>query len=154
VRQTLQSIFWKIFSCACFAGINAIVRYLTGGSSIAINATLPIFVIMFFQNIVGALTFIPYLYLTNKKITITKHYVLNFSRIALATLGIGLWYLSLRYMPITEVIGLGFISPIITILAAIIFLHEKLTFNKSLAIVLTLIGSFFMLRPDKSFGLI
>lgn len=154
MRQTLKSIFWKIFSCGCYACINIIVRYLTGGSPLAIAYTLPVFVIMFFQNIVGTLTFVPFLYLQSKELKFGRYIVLNTTRVVLATVSIGLWYLSLRYMPVTEVIGLGFISPIITIIAAVIFLHEKLTLNKNITIILTLIGSFFMLRPDKSWGLI
>ena len=154
MRQTVRSIFWKIFSCGCFALINVIVRYLTGGSPIPLTHSLPSFVIMFFQYLIGAITFLPWILRTNTRIQFGRYPAMNFARILIATISIGIWYLSLSYMPITEVVGLGFISPIITIIAAIIFLHEKLTLNKTFAIMLTLVGSFFMLRPDQSFGTI
>lgn len=109
---------------------------------------------MFFQYLVGAITFLPYVLQYKDHLQFARYPLMNFIRILIATISIGLWYLSLRYMPITEVVGLGFISPIITVIAAVIFLHEKLTINKALAIILTLIGSFFMFRPDKSFGTI
>jgi drug/metabolite transporter (DMT)-like permease len=154
VHQALKSIFWKILSCGCFACINIIVRYLTGGSPIEITLALPVYTIMFYQYLVGSLISVPWLYLQKRPTLTTEYPMLNFARVALAAISIGLYYFSLRFIPTTEVVALGFIGPIITIIAAIIILKEKLTHRRLIALGLSLVGGFFMLRPDKSLGTI
>ena len=54
-------IFWKIASFFCFAGVNSSVRYLSVGSSLPLDAPLPIYTIMFFQNTIGTIILLPML---------------------------------------------------------------------------------------------
>lgn len=144
-------IFWKVFSCGCFAAINVLVRYLSGGSPLQLSQPLPIYTIMFWQNLIGMIVI--YFWVRN---TFATHYQsltpqkfwLNFGRILFAAVGIGLWYISLRYIPVTEVVALSFVAPIITTICAVLLLKETLTFQRKLAISLSLIGGFLIARPD------
>ena len=144
-------IFWKITSYFLFACVNGIVRYLSGGSSLELETPLPIYMIMFFQNAIGSIIILPML-LKNKKIIhsmlTSKYRNLNILRIIVSVLGIGLWYLSLQYIPLTEVIALSFTAPFVTILGAVIFLQEQLNIYRIVSIVLSVIGGYLIARPD------
>ncbi len=139
---------WKIASCACFAVINGIVRYLTGGSSDPIADPLSIYVIVLFQNIFGTLFMIPWL--TKKGLGSLKTYqpALHVIRVTAAVVGIGLWYLGLYYMPIAQAVALSFTGPMITVLGAKLLLNEELGWRRSLAMGLSFTGAFIILRPD------
>ena len=144
-------IFWKIASCFCFAGVNGLVRYLSGGSSLELAEPLPIYIIMFFQNIIGTIIILPIL-LKNKETVYsmlkTKYRMLHIVRVTTAAIGIGLWYLSLQYIPLTQVIALSFAAPFIAIIGAVILLQEQLNIYRIIGIILSIIGGFLIARPD------
>lgn len=145
-----QGVFWKVFSCACFAIVNALVRFLSGGSQIDIGTPLPIHTLMMLQNVIGVMLLMPYILRLNKTAFVTRNYKLHLLRVITAVIGIGVWYLSLRYMPITEAIALSFAGPIITIIGAKLFLKEHFTWQRLLAVALSIIGGFLIIRPDKA----
>jgi drug/metabolite transporter (DMT)-like permease len=58
-------------------------------------------------------------------------------------------YISFKYLPVSEVIALGFLGPIITIISSRIILKEKMNITRILAIIFSIIGSILILRPDK-----
>lgn len=148
--QLLVGIGWKILSCACFAGVNIIVRYLAG-NKIKLEQSLPILVIIFFQNIISTIFLIPFVF--KKSIPIkcflaTKNLNLQLLRIVLTTLGMLLWYNSLIKMPVTQVIAISFISPILTLIGAIVLLKEKLNFKKLIAIILSITGGILISKTN------
>lgn len=144
--KVLESIFWKVISCACFAGINILVRYLAGGSHLPLAKPLPIYTIMLWQNLLGMIFLSVYL---KKNIDFRKEYFgLHAARIITAAIGIGLWYVSLRYIPVTQVVAISFIAPIITTIGAVLFLREALSWQRGTAISLSLLGGFLITRPD------
>lgn len=152
MQKIWHGIFWKVLSCACFAGINILVRYLSGGSPLTIATPLPIYTIMFFQNFIGAIVVVAWMWHGN--VLRTKDFFtirpwLNITRLLTATLGIGLWYLSVQYIPITEVVALSFISKIITILGAVFFLKEAFNIQRKFAVFLSLAGGYLITRLDQ-----
>lgn len=148
MQKILASVFWKVASCGCFAGINVLVRYLTGGSPVPIDTPLPIYTIMFFQNVIGVILLS--LYIKKDTFVGTTRPGLHAVRIITAALGIGVWYLSLRYIPVTQVVAISFIAPIITTMLAVIFLGESLDWKRALAIFLSILGGFLITRPDRT----
>ncbi len=76
------------------------------------------------------------------------HIFLNLLRVLTAVLGIMLWYLSLKYMPLAESVALGFTGPIFTVIGAWFLLQEKMDTRRFIAIVLSLVGAFIITRPD------
>lgn len=150
-KNMYMGIFWKIVSYFLFASVNGIVRYLSGGSALASATPLPIYMIMFFQNAIGSIIILPIL-LKNKPIIhsmlTTQYRNLNILRIIVSALGIGLWYLSLQYIPLTEVVALSFAAPFVAIIGAVIFLQEKLNIYRIISIILSIIGGFLIARPD------
>jgi drug/metabolite transporter (DMT)-like permease len=152
MQKIWQGIFWKILSCGCFAGINVLVRYLAGGSPIALSKPLPIYSIMFFQNIIGMLIISLWMWKTapgNMGLKTDKPW-LHALRVITAALGIGLWYVSLRYIPVTQVVALSFVAPIITVIGAILFLKENFNLQRKIAVLLSIFGGFLIARPDQA----
>ncbi len=154
MHKLWQSIFWKVLSCGCFAGINVLVRYLSGGQSIGLSTPLPIYTIMFYQNLIGMLILSSCMWPTIKaqKLTLRPNNPwMHYLRILAAALGIALWYISLRYIPVTQVVALSFVAPIITTICAILILKEKFNIQRKLAVGLSFIGGFLIARPDHTF---
>lgn len=146
-----QGAFWKVVSCAAFAGINGMVRFLSKGSLDGTVEALPVNVLMFFQNVFGALFLLPWILKAGVFSLKTKAFGLHLWRVVLAVSGIYLWYLSLKAMPIAQGLSLNFTGPIFTVIAAWFLLQERLTFNRFLAIFLSLVGAFIISRPDLAF---
>jgi drug/metabolite transporter (DMT)-like permease len=147
-----RGALWKIWACLCFAVVNGIVRFITGGAKLDTNITsLPFSQVAFLQNLIGTFIMLPW-FLFQKNINFrTKFVTLHSARIVFATCGLVLWYGSLRYMPITYALALSFTSPIITIVASKIFLNEDISKYRLLAIIFSISGAFLITRPDKTF---
>lgn len=142
-----QGAAWKIISCACFAGINGIVRYMSKGQD-----PLPANVIMFYQNFFGALFLLPWMIIT-KQVNLSSNYkILQALRVITAVLGVYLWYLSLKNMPIAESLALTFTGPIFTVIGASWLLKENISKKRYLAILFSLLGAFIISRPDLAFS--
>jgi drug/metabolite transporter (DMT)-like permease len=154
MQKIWYGIFWKVVSCGCFAGINVLVRFLSGGTGPGSVAALPIYVIMFYQNALGALLLGCWVWRRRGDLSSTnfskQHVLLHTLRIIAAVSGIGFWYLSLRYIPITQVVALSFVAPILTTVSAVIFLHESFDWRRKLAVVFSLVGGFLITRPDRA----
>jgi len=152
MQKIWQGVFWKILSCGCFAGINILVRYLSGGSALPLDKPLPIYSIMFFQNILGMLLISIWIWNSSGNINnlkTTKPW-LHLLRVVTAAIGIGLMYLSLRYIPVTQAVALGLLAPIITVLGAIVFLKESFNLQRKLAVFLSILGGGLIARPDQA----
>lgn len=143
-----EGTLWKLFSCASFALINGIVRYLSGGSPHEVANPLSVHVLMLFQNLFGTLLLLPIALKPGKEGLRTQFFSLHFIRVITAVAGVGLWYLTLQAMPIAEGIALTFTGPIFTIVGAWLLLHERLGPRRLMAILLSLAGAFIISRPD------
>ncbi|HEV2523807.1 MAG TPA: DMT family transporter, partial [Gammaproteobacteria bacterium] len=146
-----QGAFWITISHTCFVGINAIVRYLSGGVDTGIE-TLPVPVMQFFQNVFGTLFLLPWILKARAGSFKIRYVGLHLTRIIAAVLGVYLWYLSLKAMPMAESVALSFTGPIVSIIAASIWLKEKISSQRLFAILLSLMGAFIISRPDLAFG--
>lgn len=147
---------WKLTSCAAFACMNGLVRYLSGGSEIGPEIALPTNVIMFFQNLIGAAILLPLIFKTKfqKKssqpfeFTFFRHPLLHGMRVVSCVLGVSLFYLSLKYLPIAEAVALTFIGPVFSVLGAKLWLKENFGLLRLSAILISLIGAYIIARPD------
>lgn len=137
----------KILACVLFAAINVIVRHITGMSY---DNYLPSAEIVFIQNLFGLTFMLPWLFKHRSTFSI-KHLNMHIIRVTSAILGLIFWYATLSYMPVAEALAISFTSPIFTIIGVRVFLKEKLTLVKIVAIVVSFIGAFFVLRPDQCF---
>jgi len=147
--DNLIGIYWKIFSCCCFAGVNCIVRYLSGGSLLPMDSPpLSVPMLVFWQNALAALMLVPYIVLKGtsslKTVKIRDHFI----RLLFALIGVSFWFLTLKYMPLAEAVALCFVSPAISILFACLFLREKILPSQVCLTVLAFLGVALITRPD------
>lgn len=143
-----QGAFWKIFACFCFAAINGVVRYASGGTGGVAKPLAP-YQIVFLQNLFGSLFMIPWIIKSGMTSLRTKRPTLHMVRVISAVLGVILWYFSLSYMNIATAVALAFTGPIFTILGAKMYLGESIGLKRMLAISIAFFGTFLIMRPDR-----
>lgn len=149
--KNLEGILWKTLACACFAGLNVIVRYLTGGAG-GTGTPLPAAEIACLQNVIGCALMLPIL-MGNRSFTSLKspHLALHTVRVILGAAGIVLLYLAFAVMPTAKAVALGFMGPIFTVIGAAIYLKERLGALRLLGVALGIVGAFLITRPDLDF---
>lgn len=146
-----KGILWKLFSCFCFASINGIVRYLTGGSHYAPQHVLSASTLVFYQNLFAVLYILPLFFKKGLPKLSTQHFLLHFLRILTSVTGILLWYCALEKTPITQALALNFTGPIFTIIGAWLYLKEPFTKARIYSVILCFAGAFIITRPDQMF---
>lgn len=141
---------WKILSCACFAAINGMVRYLSGGVPHLSIDPLPFYEIAFLQNVIGALFMLPWIFKVSGGTFRTTMPGFHILRVLFAVTGLLLWYGALHVMPLAQAVALVFTGPIFSIIGCRLFLKEALTLPRLSAILVSLIGGFVITRPDQA----
>ncbi|MBT5540302.1 MAG: DMT family transporter, partial [Alphaproteobacteria bacterium] len=141
---------WKVLACACFAAINGMVRYLTSDISGDPGFQLPSYVVVFLQNIFGTLFLLPFVIKKGIHSIKTSFPGLESIRVLFSVFGLILWYASLAHMQIAEAVALAFTGPIITIIASRFCLKESLSPLRLMAICISFIGAFMIMRPDRA----
>lgn len=149
-KNQILGAFWKIASCFCFAAINGIVRYINGGAGDESISPLPVYVIIFFQNLIGTLFMLPFIMNSGLKSLKTNRPFLHITRVIVSVGGVGLWYWGLYYLPMAQAVALSFTGPIFTVIGAHLFLKEEITFNRIVAIIVCFAGAFLIVRPDET----
>ena len=144
----LLAISWKLMSCACFAGINGVVRHLTAIKGMPEAAVLPTSSVNFFQNIFGTLFLLPVIWSMGFHRLKSPHKTLHLIRVVTAVAGLLLWYEAIKRMPLAQAVSLNFTGPIFTTCAAFFFLKEEVSWLRVMAILLSLVGAFIISRPD------
>ena len=137
--RMMEGVWWKVFSCLCFASTNAVIRYISVHGP-SIGPEIPSYEMAFFQNAFGLLFLIPYITTRGLSSLKTTQPLLHFMRIATSALGVVLWYSALKYMPIAKAVALGFLGPLITAFGARWFLGERLGPLRLAAIIAGLVG--------------
>lgn len=130
-KSTQNAILLKITSSALYAVSNGMTKYLTG---------IGIHNLLFLQNFFSVL-FIS-IYIIIKKIPLKTDLIhLHCFRGIIYTIATLFWFKSVIFLPITTVVMIGFAGPIFTIIGGMIFLNEKLTIHRFIAIAIAFTGS-------------
>ena len=135
-------------SCACFAGINGIVRHLTATQGELEAPMLTTAAVNFFQNIFGTLFLLPVIGSMGLRRLKSPYKTLHLIRVITAVAGLLLWYEAVKRMPLAQAVSLNFTGPIFTTVAAFFFLKEHVSWFRVSAILLSLVGAFIISRPD------
>ncbi|PCH56769.1 MAG: hypothetical protein COC15_02640 [Legionellales bacterium] len=145
-------VLWKEASFMCFACIYGIMRYLGGGSSIDIDIALGAASMVFFQNLFGTtVMLIPTIKIGLVKSLHTNNFRLQVARAITAVLGILLWALAMKYMPVIQVVALRFSGLIFTVIGAKLFLKEQIDLHRGIAICCCILGTGIITRIDNVF---
>ncbi|HBN21696.1 MAG TPA: hypothetical protein DD412_00460, partial [Holosporales bacterium] len=125
LKQNTQGVIWKLLACAGFAGVNAFVRYLTGGAGGIENPLTP-GVVALFQNIFGCLIMLPFVLKDGIRSFSTKYPFTHLIRVIAAVFGIVSLYTAFSKMPMAQAVALQFTGPIFSIIGAKLYLSEKI----------------------------
>lgn len=139
---------WKIAAFVCYAGLNAIARYLSGGAQSALPSTLPVPVIVFFQDLIALTLLIPWMVQRRQRLFPIRNIRLNIARVVMSAIAINAWYFALVYMPLPEAVALSIIGPILGVIGAKWFLKEKLGWLKGAVIGSAFVGAWLIIKPD------
>jgi drug/metabolite transporter (DMT)-like permease len=128
-----------VFSCACFAGMSALIRYLSRDVSA--------FEIAFFRNAVGLVALMPVMLRVGFGSVRTTRLKIYFSRGVIGMIAMWAWYSAVGMMPLAEAITLNFTVALWMIPVAIIMLKERVGARRGLATAIGFIGVLIVLRP-------
>ena len=134
---------WKIVGFACYAAINTITRYLSGGSAVHGEQILPINVIIFFQDSFALLFLVPWIIRQDINFTKIRFVKFHFARVFFSLTAITSWYFALFFIPQAEATALSIIGPIIGVMGAKWFLKEEIRMQRYFFILLSFILSLF-----------
>jgi drug/metabolite transporter (DMT)-like permease len=135
----IQAALLMVLGAGCVAVQNGLIRIA--------SADIHTFEIVFFRNLFGLLVMLPFL----------ARYGLGMLRaqspgrlLLMSTfhvLGMVCYFLAIVYLPLAEVIALGFSKPLFATIGAALILHEVVRARRWSAVVLGLIGVLIVLQP-------
>jgi len=134
-----QSLFWITGALISFLTMAIAARELSD--------TLSPFVIVFFRTLVGFLIISACITFYGVKHISTDQISFHFLRNSIHYLGVVAWITGVGLIPLAQVFALEFSVPIWVAILAVIFLKEKMTIGKLIAITLGFIGVLIILQP-------
>jgi len=138
-EQNYRGIFEITLSCFLLSIVVALVRHL--------NQNFHIFFIVMMRNLFGLIFLLPQFIKNRGTIFKTKNIYLHVFRGGNGTISMFFWFYAVNSLPLSEAVSLSFLTPIVTTLASMIFLKEKVSKNIFMASFISFIGVIIILRP-------
>lgn len=139
LSSNAQGICYAILSCFLASILIALVRHL--------SQEFHIFFIVMMRNFFGLLFFLPQIFHDYKKVFATNKLRLHIFRGVNGLASMMIWFHVVTVLPLSEAVSISFIIPILTTVAAIIFLKEKVKSHSWIASFIGFIGILIILRP-------
>ena len=138
-EQNYRGIFEITLSCFLLSIVVALVRHL--------NQNFHIFFIVMMRNLFGLIFLLPQFIKNRGAIFQTKNIYLHVFRGGNGTISMFFWFYAVNSLPLSEAVSLSFLTPIVTTIASMIFLKEKVSKNIFMASFISFIGVIIILRP-------
>jgi len=138
-EQNYRGIFEIILSCFLLSIIVALVRNL--------NQQFHIFFIVMMRNLFGLIFLLPQFIKNRGSIFKTKNIYLHVLRGGNGTISMFFWFYAINSLPLSEAVSLSFLTPIVTTIASMFFLREKVSKRIFAASFISFIGVIIILRP-------
>lgn len=135
---------WKIAAFACYAGLDGVARYLSGGVSSDIPA-LPVYEIVFFQDLIAFMILLPWYFKSAASWRLT-HLPIHLLRGVFSGVAVITWYFALFYLPLSDAVALSIIGPVMGVLIANWILKEKLNVIRIALISTSFIATLFIMQ--------
>ncbi|MDC1435952.1 DMT family transporter [Gammaproteobacteria bacterium] len=136
----MLALAWLAGSLSSFSLLAVGARELSGEISI--------FQSLFSRSVIGVVYISLILYFSKQKFSIhTDKLKLHFSRNIFHFFGQYGWFVGIGLLPLAEVFALEFTAPIWTLIIAGIFLGEKITSRKLIAVIFGLLGVLVITKP-------
>ena len=139
LSDSSQGIAYVILACLFASILIAMVRHL--------SKEFNIFFIVMVRNLFGLAFLLPGIIQSKCEIFRTEKLWLHVIRGLNGLASMTIWFYVITIMPLSEAVSVSFVIPIITTIAAIIFLKEKVTTKSWIAIFIGFTGILVILRP-------
>lgn len=103
------------------------------------------YVIIAYRTLFSTMLLLPWLWLMKKPIV--KPNKLNFIKSGMGLLWMPLWTLAICKLPISSVVALSFVTPLIITLLSVLLLQEKLHFLSIMGIIIGIVGALLVVKP-------
>lgn len=137
------SMLWMLLSCFLSAIMATITKYVAG--------SLPPLQMVFFRNLFAVMCLVPWALTAGLPHMRAAKVRLYFSRSLSSLFAMSMFFFALSKVALTSAIALTFTVPIFTTLFAGIFLHEKVSIQKWLALFVGFSGVIIVLRPGHEY---
>lgn len=139
---TVRGLLWSAASGALFTVLNAIAR----GLSLQLDPMQA----QFLRYLFGFLVMLPLVWHAGWRAYWPNNMPGQFTRGAVHTVGLVLWFLALPRMPLADTTAIGFTGPIFIMIGAWIFLHEPMRWERWAATVAGFVGVMIVVGPKLS----
>ncbi len=149
-RPTYASAALLMFLSAVLFGLMAVAIRLASQS-------LHTFEVAFFRNFFGLIATLPLLYRHGPSLLRTEHLPRYFLRCLIGVIGMFCGFWAIGHLPLAQAVALSYSSPIFVVIAAALFLGERVAARRWTAVVVGFIGVLVITRPgssDFSFGML
>ena len=134
-----RGLSWVAGAGVLFVVFIALVRYV-GNELHPIQAA-------FIRYLFGSLVLLPLFLRSGMGLFRSRHIRIHGFRGCIHAVAVMLWFFAASQLPIAEVTALSFIAPIFVVIGAVVFLGERMTRARIVAVILGLIGVLTILRP-------
>ena len=142
LKPTTRGLIWGACAGALFCVLNALMR------SLALD--MDVFQAQFLRYLFGLLVLLPLLLRGGLAAWWPKQVGGQFSRGALHTIGLALWFVALPRIPLADMTAIGFTGPIFIMIGSYLFLHEPMRWERWLAALLGFGGVMIVVAPKFS----
>jgi drug/metabolite transporter (DMT)-like permease len=131
---------------ACMLGSSTTISAMNGIVT-GLSASLHAFEITFFRQVLGAVFMAAVFLPRGLHVLHTRHFGLHILRAVLNVFAMATYFIALGLEPMANVVALALAAPLFASLGAILFLRERMTARRWMALGLGLVGSLVILRP-------
>jgi drug/metabolite transporter (DMT)-like permease len=134
-----EGIFWMVLSGLCFVTVNGTVRYL--------GTDLPVAQSAFLRFAFGVMILLPVLGALLRQGVPRRALALFGWRGLVHSAAVLLWFYAMARIPVAQVTAIGYLNPVLMILAGALVFGEALPLRKVIAVGVALAGAVVVLRP-------
>jgi drug/metabolite transporter (DMT)-like permease len=142
LSPTVRGLLWAAGSGALFCGLNATTR--------ALAQQLPPMQAMFLRYVFGVVVMLPLVWRAGMAAYRPNQLGGQFTRGAVHTLGLVLWFVALPKIALADTTAIGFTGPLFIMMGAALFLREPMRWERWLATGLGFVGVLIVVGPQLS----
>nr|WP_283254378.1 DMT family transporter [Ramlibacter paludis] len=139
MSPTTRAMAWSIASSFLFVALNSLMRELT--------MQMHAYEVQFLRYLMGLLVMLPLMLRAGLATYRPKNIVGQFTRGAVHTVGLILWFIAIPHITIADTTAIGFTTPIFIMLGAVLLFKEPMRWERWLAAAIGFAGVLIVVAP-------